>query len=224
MSVLDQHPSARYVLPFLVFLILLAVSPLLPISPGVQAVVRVGILAVVIGTVAWPVLDFRVSHLAGSVAVGIAVYLIWVGPDVLWPTYRSHWLFQNGLMGKIASSVPDEARHDGLVISLRFVRGALIVPIVEELFWRGWLPRWIDDPSDFMSRPLGQFSRFAFWSTAVLFAVEHGSFWEVGLIAGLVYNWWITRTKSLGDAILAHGVTNACLGVHVLVLGRWEYW
>jgi CAAX prenyl protease-like protein len=77
---------------------------------------------------------------------------------------------------------------------------------------------------DFRLVPLGQYSRAAFLLTAVLFASEHGSLWDVGLVAGLLYNWWMDRTRSLGDLILAHGVTNACLSIYVLMEGRWEYW
>jgi hypothetical protein len=46
----------------------------------------------------------------------------------------------------------------------------------------------------------------------------------VGLAAGILYNWWMVRTKSLGDLILAHGVTNAVLSAYVVLAGRWEYW
>jgi hypothetical protein len=42
--------------------------------------------------------------------------------------------------------------------------------------------------------------------------------------AGLIYNWWAVRSKSLGDRILAHGVTNAALAVFVILTKRWEYW
>ena len=31
------------------------------------------------------------------------------------------------------------------------------------------------------------------------------------------------RTRNLGDCILAHAVTNACLGVYVLASSKWEY-
>jgi membrane protease YdiL (CAAX protease family) len=57
-----------------------------------------------------------------------------------------------------------------------------------------------------------------------LFVSEHGELWDVGLAAGLAYNWWMRRTRSLGDLILAHAVTNACLSAYVLTSGRWEYW
>jgi membrane protease YdiL (CAAX protease family) len=46
----------------------------------------------------------------------------------------------------------------------------------------------------------------------------------VGLVAGVIYNWWMVRTRSLGDLILAHGITNACLSAYVVFAGHWEYW
>jgi membrane protease YdiL (CAAX protease family) len=58
----------------------------------------------------------------------------------------------------------------------------------------------------------------------VLFASEHGAFWDVGLAAGILYNWWMVRTRSLADCILAHAVTNGCLAAYVLAGGHWQYW
>ena len=63
-----------------------------------------------------------------------------------------------------------------------------------------------------------------FWMTAVLFASEHGPYWDVGLAAGIIYNWWMVRTKSLGDCILAHAVTNGALCIYVVATRHWEYW
>jgi CAAX prenyl protease-like protein len=64
----------------------------------------------------------------------------------------------------------------------------------------------------------------AFWVTAALFAAEHGPYWEVGLAAGIIYNWWMIRTRRLGDCILAHTVTNLALGLFVIRSGQWQYW
>ena len=60
--------------------------------------------------------------------------------------------------------------------------------------------------------------------TAALFAAEHGPYWEVGLLAGIAYNWLMIRTRSLGDCILAHAVTNGILCWYVLATGQWQYW
>jgi CAAX prenyl protease-like protein len=95
--------------------------------------------------------------------------------------------------------------------------------VIEELFWRGWLMRYAISPR-FETIRLGTYSAFSFWITAVLFASEHGSFWEVGLVAGIIYNWWMLRTHSLGDCITAHAVTNACLAAYVIAGGQWQYW
>jgi CAAX prenyl protease-like protein len=106
---------------------------------------------------------------------------------------------------------------------LRCASSALLIPIVEELFWRGWMMRWLID-RHFLQVPLGKYSASAFWIVAVLFASEHGPYWEVGLAAGIVYNWWIIRTGNLADCMLAHGVTNAMLGGYVLLTDQWQYW
>ena len=87
------------------------------------------------------VVDLRVRNWAGTLGVGVGVFAIWIGPDLLWPHYRESILFQNALTGKIASSVPEELRASWIVLVFRTMRAALIVPIVEELFWRAWLMR-----------------------------------------------------------------------------------
>ena len=77
---------------------------------------------------------------------------------------------------------------------------------------------------EFTTVPLGAYSAQAFWIVAVLFASEHGPFWEVGLLCGVIYNWWMVKTKSLGDLILTHAVTNLCLSVFTIVTKQWQYW
>ena len=109
------------------------------------------------------------------------------------------------------------------MLALRLLRSFAIVPIVEELFWRGWMMRWVIDP-DFEKVPLGTYSARAFWIVAILFAAEHGPYWDVGLAAGILFNWWMVRTRSLGDLILAHAVANLSLSAYVVAAGKWEYW
>jgi len=142
---------------------------------------------------------------------------------MLVPGWRSHWLFQNSITGTVQTSIAPTELADPLVLMLRVARAALLVPIIEELFWRGWLPRWIVN-NDWQKVQLGTYTTLAFIATAVLFASEHGPYWEVGLLCGLIYNWWMWRTRSLGDLVLVHGVTNAALSAFVLMTGKYEYW
>jgi CAAX prenyl protease-like protein len=110
-----------------------------------------------------------------------------------------------------------------MFILFRVLVSVITVPILEELFWRGWLMRWLID-RNFEKVALGTYSAQAFWIVAALFASEHGSFWDVGLLTGVIYNWWMIRTKSMWDCILMHAVTNACLAWYVLHYDQWVYW
>jgi CAAX prenyl protease-like protein len=216
-------PSLPYVVPFGAVIVLLAVRPYLPLSPLTEQAVWILVMIAILASVARPVLNFRVRNWGGSVLVGIAVFALWIGPDRIFPGYHSYWLFTNSITGSVAATLPESSRRDAAVLALRTLRAAMFVPIAEELFWRGWLMRWLI-AQDFREVPLGAWSARAFWIVAVLFAVEHGALWDVGLAAGILYNWWMVRTKSLGDVILAHGVTNAVLSAYVMFAGHWEYW
>jgi len=194
-----------------------------PMPALADQVLRLVVMAAVLCFVARPALDFHVKQWAGSLLIGAAIFVLWIAPDLLFPSYRHFFLFDNAVLGSARSSMPESARHDIPVLWLRSLRAVIVVPIVEELFWRGWLMRWMIAPH-FQEVPLGAWSARAFWIVAVLFASEHGALWDVGLAAGVLYNWWMVRSKSLGDLILTHGVTNACLSAYVVFAGRWEYW
>jgi CAAX prenyl protease-like protein len=223
-SLLKRYPSLAWIAPFTAFMVLLVLDSSLQIPQPWESLFRVGVLVVVIALFSRDVLkQLRITHFFGSVLLGLAVCAMWVAPDLLIPGWRSHWIFQNSITGTLKTSIAPVDLANPLVMALRFARAALLVPILEELFWRGWLPRWIVN-NDWEKVPLGTYNVAAFLLTALLFASEHGPYWEVGLLCGLIYNWWMFRTKSLGDVILVHAVTNAALSTFVLVTKRWEYW
>jgi hypothetical protein len=184
---------------------------------------RLLIVLAIILVWSWPFLSLRPTSALASIALGVAVFLIWIGPDLLFH-YRHSWLFDNSLTGSAATSLTPALEHDRFFLAVRMLTSAGVVPVAEELFWRGWLMRWLIDSRDFQKVPLGSYAPLAFWVVAVLFASEHGPYWEVGLVAGIAYNWWLVRTRCLADCILAHAVTNAVLGVYVLSAGAYQYW
>ena len=218
-----RSPAVPYVLPFAIFLGFLALRSVFPLPELIDQILRLVVLTLVLVLVARPVIDLRVQRVTGSILVGVAVFALWIAPDLLFPGYRQHWLFENSITGSAKSTLAADAQIQPAILILRTLRAVVIVPIVEELFWRGWLMRWLI-AADFRSVPLGAYTAQAFWVVAVLFASEHGAYWDVGLMAGIAYNWWMLRTRSLGDLILAHAVTNACLSAYVIVARKWEYW
>jgi CAAX protease family protein len=216
--------AVPYVLPFAVFIAFLALQKYVPLPPNIEFLARDLLLAGVLFGFSRHVLQLRAFHRLETVIIGVAVFLIWVGPDLLFPAYRQHWLFQNALLGQLSTaSIPESTIKAPLVLWPRIVQAVVFVPILEELFWRAWLMRWLISPQ-FEKVALGAYQAGAFSITAVLFASEHGPYLDVGLVAGIAYNWWMVRTRSLGDCILAHAVTNACLCGYVVATRHWEYW
>lgn len=218
-----RYPGLPYVAPFVAFLVLLSVPQYLTIPPSIELPLRNVLLAAVLWLFSREVIDFRSRKFFWSVAIGVAVFAAWILPDLLFPAYRDFWLFDNKLLGSRKVSLAAGALADPWVLSMRSIRAVFLVPAIEELFWRSWLMRWLISPR-FQDVRLGAYDTSAFLITAILFATEHGPYWDVGLLAGFVYNGWMIRTRSLGDCILAHAVTNACLCGYVIATHHWEYW
>ena len=218
----SQRATVAYIAPFLVYVGCMAVQAAIHLPAHWYYPVRFLAVLLTIGLVSRPLLHFRAAFPLASVGIGLAVFLIWVGPDVLLG-YRHYWLFDNFIIGAPVSSISPALKRNVMFILLRVATSVGLVPVVEELFWRGWMMRWLIG-KDFLKVPLGTYAPTAFWIVAVLFAYEHGSYWDVGLAAGIVYNWWIVRTRNLADCMLAHAVTNGLLSVYVLTTGQWQYW
>ena len=210
--------AAAFIVPFVVFMAFLKVGAL-GVDLRVELILRLvaPALAIAYYWKAFPSLS--VQRPITSCLVGLGVLVLWVAPELLWPGYRSHWLFQNALFGRLSA----QPLANPIDLALRSLRAIVVVPIVEELFWRGWLMRWLIK-DEFDTIPVGSYRTTSFLLTAVLFASVHGAYWEVGLLTGLIYNWWAVRTRSLGDLMLVHGVTNAALAAFVIVTHRWEFW
>ncbi len=107
-------------------------------------------------------------------------------------------------------------------IAIRLLGSSIIVPVMEELFWRSFLLRYLVNP-DFRRIPIGTFTPSALAISVVLFGIEHNQ-WFAGIIAGLLYTLLLHRTKSLFSCIVAHAVTNFLLGIYVLTTEQWQYW
>lgn len=158
----------------------------------------------------------RPERLVGSVVVGMAAFVVWVGLD---PILVSRPEPGGGFN---PWSVTSGAAAVGLV-GVRIFGAAVVVPIMEEVFWRGCLMRYLIR-EDFESVALGTYTHLSFWVTTAAFAAVHGSQWTLAVPVGILFGWWFIRTKTLGDVIVAHGVTNLLLGGYVVVTGRWYFW
>jgi len=216
---LKRRPEVGYILPFAVFIAFLTIDKLVPVS---QPVRFLGVLAA-LAFFSRGLLPARPSRFLASALLGVAVFFIWIGPDVLLPGYRHSFLFSNAFVGHPEGVTVPADKTSPIFLIFRILGSVLTIPIIEELFWRGWMMRWIAN-RHFTRIPVGTYHAEAFWIVACLFASEHGSYWDVGLVTGVIYNWWAVRTRNLTDCVVAHAVTNACLAVYVLGWNQWQYW
>ena len=151
---------------------------------------------------------------AATIGAGGAVFVLWITLDAAWMRIGQ----------PVASFVPQAA--DGSLrldlIALRSFGAVIVVPIMEELFWRSFLMRWIDRRA-FRELAPQRVSWFALMASAGVFALAHDR-WLAGVLAGLVYGLLYRHTGKLWYAIAAHALTNGLLAAWVVAGAHWEYW
>lgn len=108
-------------------------------------------------------------------------------------------------------------------IIIRWMGASLVVPFMEELFWRDYLWRTVVAPNDFKLAGVGEWDWKAFLFVALLFATVHVQ-WMTAIVWGLMIGGLLVYTRSLGACIIAHGVTNFLLGFFVLWTKNWYFW
>lgn len=154
----------------------------------------------------------RPGQLLVAIGVGVIVLALWLNLGAGWMTVGSAGGFDPTNAGVI----------DWPLALVRIGGAALVVPVMEELFWRGFFLRWLDNPAFARVAP-GAVSIKAIAISSLLFGVEH-NLWFAGLVAGIAYALLYRYHRSLISPIVAHGVTNALLGVYVLGTRSWQYW
>src|SRR5271154_5159233 len=109
---ITKHPAFPYVAGMAAYLALIAVDHYFPFGPVVQFALRFFLVLGVLVFASRGVIPLRPSHAFASIFVGVGVFFLWVGPDFLWPAYRSHWLFSNSLVGVPHSSIDPAAKSN----------------------------------------------------------------------------------------------------------------
>jgi CAAX prenyl protease-like protein len=213
------------ILPFALYIAFLAATPLLAEAlPGIDQrwlyAVQVGAVALALAVFARRYVELfsgprlKLSQWAATLAIGIAVFVLWINLDLPWARL--------GDGGSGFDPRNDDGQIDWPLAAVRLFGASVIVPVMEELFWRSFLMRWSDRPA-FLDVYPATVSFRAVIVTSLVFGVEH-NLWLAGAIAGLAYGWLYVRTCNLWSPILAHAVTNLVLGLWILQTGSWRFW
>ncbi len=236
---LDSLPRAAWprIIPFVLFMVLLAVRGNLPEEGGfIDPRWVYGISVLVVGASLvffWRRYDelgrgsgLSFKHALLSIVLGVVVFQLWI-------VLTEPWMMTDKLMNMLfgtedagsatAGFIPvDDGQLRWDLIAVRWIGAALLVPVMEELFWRSFLMRWVDNP-EFERVSPAEITVKAIILSTLVFMLAH-TLWLGAIVAGLVYAWLYRYTRSLWAPILAHAVTNGVLGVWVVVTGQWAFW
>jgi len=166
----------------------------------------------------WRHYDFHGwSFLPAGIAAGVIAFLIWIAPQQWFGAPPRPDGFNPDLFAETPALY-------WTTLIFRFLRLVLIVPLLEEIFWRGFLMRYLIRDR-FLSVAFGSYAPLAFFGVALGFSLVHSQPDRIpALLTGLLWNALAVRTRSLGSCVVAHAVTNLLLGVYIVRTGQWGFW
>jgi len=212
-------PEYARVAPFVIFVVLTALQG----QFGEESRYWLYLFKTVVG--AWLIWEMRpfVQEMRWSISweavvVGMAIFAIWIGLDGLYPRLSEAEAVWN----------PPKRFGEGsaaawLYIGVRILGSSIVVPPLEEVFYRSFLYRYFVK-LDFLAMPLNRFHALSFVVTSAIFGLMHPDRWLAGILCGLAYQWLAIRKNRLGDAMIAHGITNCLLGLWIVWKGAWNFW
>ena len=154
------------------------------------------------------------GRLLAGLGVGLLICGIWIAPQEV---------FRQGLRteGFDPAILPG---YTPWMLAARFTRLVIVVPLVEEIFWRGFLLRYLVR-EDFTAIPFGSCNRFSFWAVVIAFTAVHSpADWPAAFVSGILLNLVAVRTRSLAACVTAHASANLALGLYICATGQWGFW
>ena len=217
-KLLRESPTGARVIPFAVFVALTSLQGVF----GEASAYWIYFLKTVAGAwlvrETWPAVEemrWRITPVA--VLTGAGVFVVWVGLDPYYPK-----MFSSGEPWNPERVFGAQAALAWFFIGVRVVGSSLVVPAIEEVFYRSFLYRTIAHP-DFQAMPVGRFAWLPFVATSCVFGLAHRE-WLAGILCAAAYQGLVCWRKNLGEAMTAHAVTNLLLGGYVVARGAWNFW
>lgn len=204
-----------HVAPMVAFLFLIEVSSRTPDSMAaillaIRVIVPMAMIVFFYTKHCYPELQLRRSRIVTlDVLVGIGLAVLWVAPFVLFPSLRPD-----------ARNIPFDPEMAGramvpLVLTLRMLGYALVTPVMEELFMRSFLPRFVDaqeSGEEFDALPVGRFTWKSFLVVQIVFLATHMNWeWCVMLPWSILSTLWLMYRKDLTAVIVLHAATNGSI-------------
>jgi CAAX prenyl protease-like protein len=223
-SIRDDH---AYIIPMAIFMLFTFLGSKWKEYYPLTYVAKTLIVAIALVVLWKHFTRIRWDHWMLGIVFGIIGIAQWVGMEKL--LMSQSWLWWTRMMPNIVEEAfkpPEFFQNQTLMwgfIAVRLLGASLVVPVMEELFWRDFCWRTVIAPNDFKLAEVGEWDWKAFFGIPLIFACVHVQ-WLTAIVWALMIAWLLWKTKSLGACIIAHGVTNLLLGVYVLWTKEWFFW
>jgi CAAX prenyl protease-like protein len=241
-----KNPWLVFLLPLVVFMLVGSLEPT-PERPGGEMIglsisyshypivytIKIALTAAAVGFVlpGYRQFPWRISPLA--IAVGIVGIVLWVGLCRLDLEHRylQPLLERLGLGWIIGSG--ERAAYNPLMqlaeqpvwawifLAIRFAGLALIVPIIEEFFLRGFVMRIVME-QQWWEVPFGRVNRLAVAAGTLVPMLMHPAELLAAAVWFSLVTWLMIRTRNIWDCVAAHAITNLLLGIYVVTTGNWQ--
>jgi hypothetical protein len=189
----------QYIIPFLVYILIMPIVGLLTDNKLLGYALRI-FLTVVLLYYYRNKYDVKIRFDFLALIVGVLVFVSWIFLDF--------------------SQQVNQITTFGIII--RLLGSILIAPIIEELFTRDFLIRFLVNPY-WKKVKVGTYTFPSFIITVLFFGFSHGR-WVAGLVAGVLFNLLLYKKKDVGKCIFAHMIANFLLSVYIIITGSWYFW
>jgi uncharacterized protein len=223
----ERRPDFVFMAPYLAYLLLLPAKDWVPQAYMPWAIAGRGLLGLAVFWLLRRHLPpLGKAHWPTAIVVGLLTVVLWVGGQHL-----LDWMHLGGRFFIFPGTPEVKDPRIGLSAFswwsqavLRITVATITVPIVEEIFWRGFLLRAFINWDRFEKVPLGAFAWRAFIGTALLSCLQHPDNWGVSILCWLAWNGLMYWKKSLLCLMITHGITNLVLYIYVIRVGDWQFW
>lgn len=245
-----ERLTLAHVMPFgvfMVFLVLLQVAATFlewdhPAAPWwrqdvaqwvypIQTLVALGLLVYF-----WKSYTFSWSWkwgLAGAL-FGVVGIGFWLLPTTLYDAWgltgeTEGWMKRLGVAKRDSGFDPGMFENPAAYVaslSMRFIRAAVVVALVEEIFWRGFVMRFcMDWEGDYWKQPFGRAHWKSYLITTGLFIAAHAPIdWAGAFIYGSLAYLLCVWSKNLGACVIMHGTANLVMGIYIMAYGKYGLW
>ena len=248
-----KHPdqlTRAHVVPFAVFMVFLIVLQLAdsfigwdhPAAPWwkrdvaqwvypIQTLVVLGLLVRYWKSFTF---DWSLKWSAIAVVFGVVGIGFWLLPTTLYDAWNltgetDGWMKWLGIAKRDEGFDPGIFHHPAAYwasLCMRFLRAVVIVALVEEIFWRGFVMRFcMDWEGNYWKQPFGRAHWKSYLIVTLLFMFAHAPVdWAGALVYGSLTYGLCVWSKNLGACVVMHSVANFLMGVYVMAYGKYGLW